>query len=236
MRPLLDRAISWAKARPPRWWLRRAAATAVLGALLLAGLVGGSVAWVHHAAGDRVYSVRDVPKAPVAMIFGAEVYADGNPSPYLAARLRIGQRLLATGKVRALLLTGDHGRWAYDEPGSMARWLVARGVPRDKLALDYAGFDTYQSCARGYRIFGVRRAILVNQDFSITRSLALCRSVGIDAVGVADTGQRHNWTYLRGWTRDQLADVKAVYCMTAHPDPRYLGRREHSVQHAVAAR
>lgn len=232
----MRRAISWVRARTLRWWLRRIAAAGLIGVLLLAGLIGGSVAWVHHAAGDRVYSVRDVPPAPVAMIFGAEVYPDGTPSPYLAARLRIGQRLLDTGKVRALLLTGDHGEWTYNEPGSMARWLVAHGVPRDKLALDYAGFDTYQSCARAYRIFGVRRAVLVSQDFSITRSLALCRSVGISAVGIADHGQPRDATYLRGWTRDQLADVKAVYCMTVHPDPRYLGRRETSVQRAIAAR
>lgn len=228
----------WARLpRPVRWWLRprRLVATVLAGVLLLAALVGGSVGWVRHAANGHLYAAGDVPAAPVALVFGAEIYPSGQPSPYVVGRLTVAQRLLASGRVRALLVTGDHGQPYYDEPDRMRDWLVAHGVPRRKIALDYAGFDTYQSCARARQVFGVRRAILVSQDFHVPRAVALCRSVGIDADAVGDTGQAHTRTYWRGWLRDQLADVKAIYSMVVQPDPAYLGRRETTVREAVTA-
>jgi vancomycin permeability regulator SanA len=186
-------------------------------------VVAAADGWVRVRAGGHRYRADSVPGAPVGIVFGAQVYPDGTPSPYLAARLDLGQELVRSGKVRALLLTGDFGTPSYDEPDAMRRYLEAHGVPGSKLVADYAGFDTYQSCARAYRVFGVRSAIIVTTDFSYARTVALCRSVGIDANGVVDTAQRHDLTYLRGWVRDQLADTKAAFDMVVRPDPKYLG-------------
>lgn len=224
---------------PVRRWVRPRRLFAVAGgaALACALVVGGSVALVRTVARGHVYdSVADAPSAPVAMVFGAEIYADGTPSPFVVARLTVALDLYRAGKVRALLVTGDHGRWEYDEPDTMRAWLVTHGVPRSKVVPDYAGFDTYQSCARAKRVFGVRRALLVSQDFHVPRAVALCRSVGIDADGVGDTTQHQADVYPRNWSREQLADVKAVFSMLARPDPEYLGRHEPGVDRAVRAR
>lgn len=199
----------------------------------LALLIGGSMAVVGAKADGHLYSARDVPAAPVAVVFGAKVRKDGTPSAYLAGRLDLALRLYRAGKVRAVLVTGDHSRWTYDEPDAMRTYLMARDVPGDRVVADYAGFDTYQSCARARRIFGVRKAILVSQDFHIARAVALCRSVGIDAAGVGDA-QAHNGIYWHVYVRDKLADVKAVYDMAVRPNPRYLGRREHGLDAALA--
>lgn len=221
---------------PVRRWVRPRRLVAVCGAgvLACAVVVGGSVAAVRTTShGHLYYSAASAPSAPVAMVFGAEIYADGRPSPFVVGRLTIALDLYRAGKVRAVLVTGDHGRWTYDEPDTMRAWLVAHGVPRSKVVPDYAGFDTYQSCARARRIFGVRRALLVSQDFHIPRAVALCRSVGIDADGVGDTSMHQTDVYPRNWSRDQLADVKAVYDMAVRPDPQYLGRHEPGVERAV---
>jgi vancomycin permeability regulator SanA len=53
-----------------------------------------------------------------------------------------------------VLVSGDHGRFSYDEPGAMRRWLVERGVPAVKVVVDHAGFDTYDSCSRARRCSG----------------------------------------------------------------------------------
>ncbi|HEY3502654.1 MAG TPA: ElyC/SanA/YdcF family protein [Actinocatenispora sp.] len=221
---------------PVRRWLRLRRLLVVAGGAVLACalVVGGSVSWVRAVAhGHLYYSVADAPSAPVAMVFGAEIYASGAPSPFVVARLQVALDLYRAGKVRALLVTGDHSRREYDEPDTMRSWLVAHGVPRSKVVPDYAGFDTYQSCARAKRIFGVRRALLVSQDFHVPRAVALCRSVGIDADGVGDTTQHQANVYPRNWSREQLADVKAVFSMVVQPDPEFLGRHEPGVERAV---
>ncbi|MFI9505388.1 vancomycin high temperature exclusion protein [Nocardia sp. NPDC052566] len=198
-------------------------------------VVFGCIGWVRYQASDYQYSADSVPAAEVGLIPGAEVYDNGEPSPYLAMRLDIGRKLLETGKVKALLLTGDNGRWSYDEPTAMLRYLVRKGVPAGKLAVDYAGFDTYQSCVRAYRIFGVRQAVVVTQDFSLPRTVALCRDAGIDATGVGDDTQPHNFIYNKCWLRDQLAATKAVLNMVTHPDPKFLGNQETTVRDAINA-
>jgi vancomycin permeability regulator SanA len=151
----------------------------VLGGLVM---IGGEI-WVRANSDGHVYSEAAVPAAPVALVLGAQVYADGTPSAYLAARLDLAKRLLATGKVKAILLSGDHRSWDYDEPGSMEVYLLAHGVPARQIVLDYAGFDTYDSCARAKRIFGVRQAIVVTQSFHVGRAVALCRHLGVEATG-----------------------------------------------------
>lgn len=220
-----------------QWFSRHRWPVRVLAALIGAsGLaVVGSIGWVRWSSAGHDYSLHTVPPAPVGIVFGAEIHPDGQPSNYLAARLEVGRELLAAGKVRALLLTGDNGTPSHDEPTVMRRYLVRAGVPDRKLAVDDAGFDTYSSCARAYQIFGVTKAVVVTQDLSAPRTIALCRSVGIETDAVSDKTQPHDLTYWRIWLRDQLAATKTAYDMTFHPAPKFLGRPETTVRDAIAS-
>jgi vancomycin permeability regulator SanA len=214
--------------------LRRAVAAGALATALAVLAMAGGALWVRGEAAGHVYDETTVPGAPVALVLGAEVYPDGSPSPFLAARLDIARRLLAAGKVRAVLLSGDHSRWAYDEPGDMEIYLVAHGVPARQIALDYAGFDTYDSCARARQIFGVRKAIVITQTYHVDRAVALCRSLGVEADGVGDDTVRiYTGPWLHSVIRERGAVVKAVYDVLSHRDPVFLGRHESTVEKAL---
>ncbi|QLY33420.1 SanA/YdcF family protein [Nocardia huaxiensis] len=232
----LRAAAQSARIRLARWLPPRR-----MGKLLVTAVITGilvclsSILWIRYTADDFQYSAESAPNADVAIVFGAEIYDNGRPSPFLAARLDLGRELLEAGKVKAILVTGDNGRESHDEPTVMRNYLTGKGVPAAKIALDYAGFSTYESCARAYEIFGVRSAIAVTQDFSLPRTVALCRAVGIDAVGVGDDTQGHNNVYWKCWFRDQLAATKAVYSIVTKPEPTFLGEQETSVRDAMAA-
>ncbi|MFC3961274.1 SanA/YdcF family protein [Nocardia jiangsuensis] len=207
-----------------------------ISALAVAVVAASSIGWVRWRGAGTDHTVASVPAADVAIVFGAQIYEKaGEPSPYLAARLDIGRELLAAGKVKALLVTGDNGTPEHDEPTVMRDYLVRTGVPERKVALDYAGFDTYQSCVRAREIFGVTSAIVVTQDFSMPRTIALCRTAGIETDGVADSGQPRNGIWWKCWVRDQLAAGKAAIAMITRPAPRFLGDRETSVRDAMNA-
>jgi vancomycin permeability regulator SanA len=214
--------------------LRRTVFAGALATALAVVVMACGALWIRGEAAGHVYDERDVPPAPVALVLGAQVYPGGTPSPFLAARLDIARRLLAAGKVRAILLSGDHGRWDYDEPGSMEVYLVARGVPARQIALDYAGFDTYDSCARAHQIFGVTRAIVVTQSYHIDRAVALCRALGVDATGVGDDTVRiYTDPWMRSSIRERGAALKAVLDVASHRDPVFLGRHETTVDEAL---
>ena len=230
----LDRAAASrlrSRLRLPRTRRGRRRAVQLAMAVLVLALLPAT--WVRLAGDSRVRTEADVPSEPVAVVFGAGLW-QGRPSPYLAHRLDAAARLYAAGKVRVLLVTGDNSRTSYDEPGAMRTYLTAHGVPRDRIVVDDAGFDTWDSCSRARRIFGVDHAVLVSQGFHIRRALALCRSAGIDAYGVG-VDEKHDLTWLAGGAREVLAAGKAVLDIAAKPDPRFLGPHENGVAQALTA-
>ncbi len=215
--------------------LRRLIVAGGVGAALAMIILAASNLWVRTESSSHVYSAADVPAAPVALVLGAQVNPDGEPSAFLAARLDIARELYLSGKVKAILVSGDHAEWSYDEPGAMLVYLVARGVPADRIVMDHAGFDTYDSCARAGQIFGVRQAIVVTQSFHVPRAVALCRTLGIETTGVGDdTARLYKPLWARGQTREWAAAVKAAWDAATRRDPVFLGPHETGVETAVA--
>ena len=199
------------------------------------GAVLGSVGFVRLLAAGHRYAETDVPPAPVGLVLGAQVYPDGTPSSFLAARLELGRRLLEAGTVRVLLLSGDASAPEYDEPAAMRTYLVAAGVPAERLVLDPYGYDTYDSCVRAGRVFGVQRLIVVTQAYHLPRAVATARAVGLDAVGVGDDSvQRTSRAWLRGLVRDQVACVKTVLDLATSRRP-VLGPPDDGVPKALLA-
>ncbi len=203
-------------------------ATGALGAVL------GSVAFVRRGAAGHRYAEADVPSAPVGLVLGAQVYPDGTPSSFLAARLELGRRLLEAGTVQVLLLSGDASAPEYDEPVAMSAYLVAAGVPVERLVLDGHGYDTYDSCVRAREVFGLERVVVVTQTYHLPRAVATARAVGLDAIGVGDdTVRRTSRAWLRGLVRDQVACVKTVVDLTTAREP-VLGPPDDAIRKALA--
>ena len=198
-------------------------------------LVSGSIGFVRLTAAGHLFSETEVPAAPVALVLGAMVYPDGTPSPFLAGRLDVAHRLYQAGKVQVIVVSGDNMAKEYNEPEAMRTYLINAGMPAEKVVADYAGFDTYDSCARALRIFGVEKLILVTQSYHLPRAVATCRALGVDATGVGDESARqYTRSWQRGAIRDQLACVKAVIDLITRRDP-VLGQRETSVAEALAS-
>ncbi|MGW2559895.1 SanA/YdcF family protein [Streptomyces sp. NPDC001514] len=208
---------------------RRAVQAVMLGCVLALA----PATWLHAVADSRIRAVADVPARDVAVVFGAGLWK-GRPTPYLAHRLDTAAELYRTGKVKVVLVTGDNSRAEYDEPDAMRAYLTARGVPAGRIVSDYAGFDTWDSCVRAKKIFGVDRAVLVTQGFHIKRAIALCESAGVESYGVG-VAEPQDATWYYGGAREMFAAGKAALDAAFEPDPRFLGRQERGVTEALAS-
>ncbi|MGW0958964.1 SanA/YdcF family protein [Streptomyces gelaticus] len=218
----------------PRWpRTRRGQRRAVQGVMAACVLALAPSAWTYAVADARVGTTADAPAHEVAVVFGAGLW-QGRPSPYLANRLKAAAELYRAGKVKVVLVTGDNSRKEYDEPDAMRTYLREHGVPDERIVSDFAGFDTWDSCVRAKKIFGVDRAVLVSQGFHIRRAIALCRSAGIDAYGVG-VDAKHDATWYYGGTREVFAAGKAALDAVFEPDPHFLGPREPGIVEALAA-
>ena len=132
----------------------------------------------------RVYSIEDVPNERVAVVFGAGLWRDGSPTPVLRDRVETASELYFQGKVEKLLMSGDNRFVDYDEPTAMKNYALELGVPEKAIVLDYAGRRTYDTCYRAKEIFGVESALLVTQEFHLSRALYICDALGVESKGV----------------------------------------------------
>jgi vancomycin permeability regulator SanA len=217
--------------RPPRTRAgRRRFVQTVMAGCVLALLPS---TWMYAVTGDRLRTTDDVPRTEVAVVFGAGLW-DGEPSPYLAHRLDAAARLYRENRIEVVLVTGDNSREDYDEPDAMRAYLTRHGVPDGRIVSDYAGFDTWDSCVRARKIFGVDRAVLISQGFHIRRAVALCQAAGITSYGIGVEAE-HDATWYYGGTREIFAAAKAALDVALRPDPRFLGPKETGVTDALAA-
>ncbi|MFK4103931.1 vancomycin high temperature exclusion protein [Streptomyces sp. NPDC019531] len=209
---------------------RRRLVQAVMAVCVLALLPS---TWMYVVTGDRLRTTADAPRTEVAVVFGAGLW-DGEPSPYLAHRLDAAAKLYRDGRIKVVLVTGDNSRKDYDEPDAMRVYLRRHGVPDTRIVSDYAGFDTWDSCVRAKKIFGVDKAVLISQGFHIRRAVALCEAAGVTSYGIG-VDDRHDATWYYGGVREILAAGKAALDVALRPDPRFLGPKEPGVTKALAS-
>jgi len=189
------------------------------GVLALALGVGGPAAWAAAFSSGRLFGVQDVPAHDVAVILGAEVYADGTPAPFTAARLDVGLALYRAGKAKVLLVSGNNSDAHHRETAAMRRYLQDRGVPAARIVEDTAGNDTYDTCIRVRDTFGVTSAILVSQTYHLPRAVTTCRALGVDAVGVGDDSVADLGFWPVGVAREFPARVKMVLDLASRRPP-----------------
>lgn len=164
-----------------RWWFLGLVFLLVLTALG----VWLSSAWVERNAAGLLYSsVTDVPENRVGLVLGTSKNApSGGPNLFFEARMDAAAELFRAGKVQNLIVSGDNSTAAYNEPADMRDALVARGVPENRIFLDYAGFRTLDSVIRARAIFGQERLTIISQAFHNERAVFIAQRRGIEAVG-----------------------------------------------------
>jgi SanA protein len=165
---------------------------------------------------------RVLPQSAVALVPGASVIGTSTLSQALRERADAALELYEAGKVQKLLVTGDNSTLEHNEVYPTGLYLASRGVPREHIFLDYAGFDTYSSMYRARDVFEAHTLVVVSQPFHLPRSVFIARALGLEAYGFE---ARSTQRYLYNWLREIPASVKAVLDLLLRREPKYLGER-----------
>ena len=159
---------------------------------------------------SKIFGIDDAPEKHAAIVFGARVYSNGRPSAMLADRIATGVDLFHAGKVDYLIMTGDGRTLEYNEPEAMRLFALSLGVPEEAILIDRFGLRTYDSCYRASRVYAIKDAIVVSQDFHVDRVLLTCRGLGLDAVAVSADYQRPNGYSRHSLTYSRLREIPAT--------------------------
>ncbi|GAA3450795.1 SanA/YdcF family protein [Dactylosporangium matsuzakiense] len=224
--------------KPLRWYRRRRVLLRLsLSVIVVAAIALTPTVWVRVMSSGRLVAVADAPTADVAIVFGAEVAPGGQePKPFLRNRLDTAATLVTTGKVKALLISGDAQGSSGNEVRVMGDYLSRKGVEPSRVVVDPYGLDTYDTCRRAHDVYGVRRALLVSQDLHLYRAVTLCRDLGVDAWGVPSgcAGCR-TLTIWKNQLRDVAAAWKAAWDATTDRPPAVVSPADPTLQQAIDA-
>lgn len=197
--------------------------------LLIGILAGGMVGFIlycnfviMHSAGERTYdTLGELPYRRVGLVLGTSKYlVGGGINKYYENRIEAAYEAYSEGKVDYLLVSGDNALMEYNEPMRMKKSLMEKGVPEERVYLDYAGFRTLDSVVRAREVFDVDEFTIISQKFQNERAVYIARSRGIEAIAynAEDPGKG------RVRRREMLARVKAVLDIEfLHTEPKFLG-------------
>jgi len=137
---------------------------------------------------------------------------------YFSQRIDAVVELYNAGYVSKILISGDNSSDDYNEPRDMMSSLMAKGIPRDKIKLDFAGFRTLDSIVRSKTYFGYKDLLIVSQGFHLQRALFLSWHFGVDAIGYEADGNMN----LTMFVREHLAVPKMILdIMVLNTQPEY---------------
>lgn len=193
----------------------------IVGILIIFGLE----AYIAKETASQIYSeAAEIPQANTAIILGASVHANGKLSPILQDRVEAAYKLYQTNKVANFLVSGDHKTDNYDEVNTIKNYLLEKGVPKEDIILDHAGFDTYDSMYRSKAVFNLKSAIVVTQKFHLPRSLFIANNIGLDYKGFEAGPVAYNSSE-KIKRREQLANFKAIWELVFNKKPTTLKDR-----------
>ncbi|MFP4089486.1 MAG: vancomycin high temperature exclusion protein [Cyclobacteriaceae bacterium] len=193
--------------------------------LLTLLLVLGTDFYVSRYAAPYCYEeINKLPANQVGLLLGTSKYViGGKKNLYYQHRINAAVELFESGKISDILVSGDNALMEYNEPVTIQKDLLARGIPKKNIYLDYAGFDTFDSVVRASAIFGQKQLTVISQRFQNERAIYIGRHKGLELIGFsAEAIEGPKST--RVMMREKLARVKALLEVhVLNMQPKFLG-------------
>lgn len=176
--------------------------------------------WVTYKTVDKTFTNTDkIPKQKVGLLLGCSKYAtSGNINLFYKYRIDAAVQLFKAGKIEYILVSGDNSKSTYDEPTDFKIDLIARGIPENRIFLDYAGFRTLDSVIRSRAIFGQTAITIISQKFHNERAIYIANKHNITAVGF-NAKDVYSSSF-----REYLARVKMQLDLIFGKEPKFYGK------------
>lgn len=191
--------------------------------LLFLLIITSNYVIASYSVGKTTNDISKVKNNKVGLVLGtSKKLKDGRINLYFKYRIQAVLELYNAGKIDYILISGDNGNEYYDEPTDFKNELIKKGIPENKIYLDYAGFRTLDSVIRAKEIFGQNEITIISQEFHNERAIYLAAKNGIKAIGFNAkdvTGKNGIKTKLR----EYLARTKVFLDIMFNVKPKYLG-------------
>ncbi|VVV01678.1 MULTISPECIES: SanA/YdcF family protein [Mesonia] len=182
--------------------------------------------YVSSSSSDKIYKeTNKIPHKRVGLLLGTSKFLSNHQiNLYYKYRIEAAAELFKAGKIEFILISGDNGSKNYNEPKLMKEDLMNKGIPEEKIYLDYAGFRTLDSVLRAKKVFGQNSFTIISQEFHNERAVFLAKSFQINAIAFNAKDVSIN-DGLKTQLREKLARSKMILDLIFNVEPKYLGKK-----------
>lgn len=207
-------------------WQKRIKWAVPTGFILIAAIIVAANYVVEYNTEEFVYKdLTAIPYNKAGLLLGtSKTLKSGLPNQYFLNRIGAAIALFESGKIDVIVISGDNSTEGYNEPEDMKTELLKRGIPENKIHLDYAGFRTLDSVIRMGQIFGQARFTVISQDFHNRRAIYIAHAKGFEAVGY-NAKDVDAYSGFKTQVREKLARVKVFLDLFTNKDPKFLGEK-----------
>lgn len=180
--------------------------------------------YVSNSTKNQTYeSVDVIPYNKVGLLLGTSKYQKiKGVNLYYKYRLDAAVALFKANKISYILISGDNAKMSYNEPIMMKKDLIKRGIPEEKIFLDFAGFRTLDSVVRAKKVFQLSGFTIISQEFQNERALFIANKNSLKCV--AFNAEKVSKSYgLLVSIREKFARVKMMLDFFFNVSPKFLG-------------
>jgi SanA protein len=181
---------------------------------------------ITSSSRKAVYTDADsIPKNKAGLLLGtSKLLKSGKPNQYFQFRIDAAIQLFKKKKIEDIVISGDNSRENYNEPEDMKKELMKKGVPEERIYLDYAGFRTFDSVYRMHEIFGQESFTIISQEFHNQRAVYIASQLGLKAVAF-NAKDVNAYNGFKTKVREKLARAKVFIDFAFDKKPKFSGEK-----------
>lgn len=192
-------------------------------ASIIAVVVGCNVAVIYSARGRVFDRAEDVPHNTYGLLLATSPITPGGARNfYFDNRITAADSLFKLGRVDYIIASGgdyraDH-KFGCDEPAAIRDSLVARGVPADRIILDYEGTRTLNSIVKA-KHNEIDTLTFISQCDHNERAIWIADHLGMKTIAYNAKPSHIRRNRIKNTLREYLARVKMYIDFAIGKDP-----------------
>ncbi len=172
-----------------------------------------------NASGRTYEEVDSIPHNRYGLLLATSPITPGGAHNfYFDNRIMAADDLYKAGKIDYIIASGgdytkEHENGC-DEPVAILDSLVVRGIPADRIILDYEGMRTLNSIVKAKKIYGLDSVTMISQKYHNERAIYLADHYNLHAVGYNAEPSPIRRNRIKNTLREYLARVKMFIDLT----------------------
>lgn len=161
-----------------------------------------------NAKGKIYTDISKIPKNKIGLLLGtSKVLEDGESNLYFTYRLNAAVALFNSKKIEYILISSVYESKENDNPLDFKNELLKKGIPENKIYLDYGGSRTLYSIYNFKEDFNRTSFTIISQEFHNERAIFLAEHFGLNPIGF-NAQDVNNTLGVKTQIREYFARVK----------------------------